>query len=307
MSNIGSITAIFAATIALAQKDVKRVLAYSTIANLGLIVMCAGVGNGPAVWAAIMLIIFHAVAKCLLFLGVGTIEHKSGSRDIEDMDGLLISKPGLGIIMIVGILGMFLAPFGMLISKWACLEALIAPGSFPPILVVLLAYGSAPTLFFWAKWLGKIVSFPVKEFKLEGKVGADERFVLGLLAILTVLASGLFPLIAAGSVDPYISSVFGVSSMLGRGDTIIMLTMLALMIVLPLGFAKAKNAKLVKSYLAGANIDGSAAFLGAMGVRRDVVMRNYYLTGFFNEANLTRASVWITVVVICAMLWAAKL
>jgi len=65
------------------------------------------------------LVVFHALAKGLLFLTVGTVEHKIGSRDIEDMEGLIVLKPFLGVVMLIGIAGMFLAPFGMLISKWA--------------------------------------------------------------------------------------------------------------------------------------------------------------------------------------------
>ena len=81
--------------------------AYSTIANLGLIVLCAGLGTYEAVWAAILLIIFHAVAKCLLFLCVGVVEHKIHSRDIEDMAGLIITMPKLSIMMQIGMAGMF--------------------------------------------------------------------------------------------------------------------------------------------------------------------------------------------------------
>ena len=65
---IGGITFLIASFIAISQSNAKRVLAYSTIANLGLIVACGGIGTYEAVWAGILLIIFHAVAKSLLFL-----------------------------------------------------------------------------------------------------------------------------------------------------------------------------------------------------------------------------------------------
>ncbi len=162
---IGGVTFLMASLLAVTQSNAKRVLAYSTIANLGLVVACAGIGTYETIWAAILLIIFHAVSKGLLFLSVGTIEHKIGSRDIEDMNGLIALYPGLGIVMLVGILGMFLAPFGMLISKWATLQAFIDVQ--PPLLALLLAFGSAPTLFFWTKWMGKIVSIPQDALKGE--------------------------------------------------------------------------------------------------------------------------------------------
>ena len=77
---VGGFTFLFASAIAISKSNAKIVLAYSTIANLGLIVACAGIGTYEAIWAAILLIIFHAVSKCLLFLGTGTIEHRIGEQ-----------------------------------------------------------------------------------------------------------------------------------------------------------------------------------------------------------------------------------
>ena len=90
--------------------------------------------------------------KILLFLCVGTAEHNIGSRDIEDMDGLFVRMPKLAGFMIVGIAGMFLAPFGMLISKWAAMTAFIDSGNV--ILVAIICFGSAVTAFYWIKWIG---------------------------------------------------------------------------------------------------------------------------------------------------------
>ncbi len=87
---IGGVTFLITAFIAISQSNAKKVLAYSTISNLGLIVACAGINTYAAVWSALLLIIFHAVAKSLLFLCVGIIEYKLGSRDIEDMDYLIM-------------------------------------------------------------------------------------------------------------------------------------------------------------------------------------------------------------------------
>ena len=100
---------LLAALMAISQSNAKRVLAYSTISNLGLISACLGVGAPEAVWAAIFLILFHTVAKSLLFLCVGTAEHHIGSRNIEDMDGMFSRMPHLTRLMMLGIMGMFVA------------------------------------------------------------------------------------------------------------------------------------------------------------------------------------------------------
>ncbi|HEX2767938.1 MAG TPA: proton-conducting transporter membrane subunit, partial [Geobacteraceae bacterium] len=96
---IGGVSFLITALIAISQSNAKKVLAYSTISNLGLIVACAGLNTDAAVWSALLLIIFHAVAKSLLFLCVGVIENKLGSRDIEDMDFLIMRLPKLSAIM----------------------------------------------------------------------------------------------------------------------------------------------------------------------------------------------------------------
>ncbi len=94
---VGGFTFFAASLLAISQSDGKKVLAYSTISNLGLIAACAGVGTYEATWAAILLMIFHAVAKSLMFLSVGAVENCTGSRNIEDMHGLIVRLPQLGV------------------------------------------------------------------------------------------------------------------------------------------------------------------------------------------------------------------
>ena len=99
---IGGFTFFAASLMAIATSDGKRLLAHSTVSNLGLIVACAGVGLPESVWAGVMLIVFHAVSKSLMFLCVGAVENVTGSRNIEDMHGLIIKLPKLAIVMIIG-------------------------------------------------------------------------------------------------------------------------------------------------------------------------------------------------------------
>jgi NADH:ubiquinone oxidoreductase subunit 5 (subunit L)/multisubunit Na+/H+ antiporter MnhA subunit len=106
-----------ASFIAIAQSDAKKVLAMSTISNLGLMTACAGVGRPETIWAGVFLMIFHAISKSLLFQDVGATENAIHSRDVEEMQGLLYRLPRLAIIMFIGICGMYLAPFGMLIPN----------------------------------------------------------------------------------------------------------------------------------------------------------------------------------------------
>src|SRR5208337_370935 len=171
----------------------KRVLAYSTISTLGLIVICAGVGTSDAAWSAILLIIFHAVAKSLLFLCVGVVDYKLDSRDIEDMDFLIVRMPKVAAMMNIGLAGMFLAPFGMIISKAVTLKALVDVHS---LLGVAVAFGGAATTFFYAKFMGKTLMMKSTAENQEGAISSWEWVTLAVVAFLTVAVCLCFPLIS---------------------------------------------------------------------------------------------------------------
>ena len=83
------------------------------------------------------------IAKGLLFLCVGVIEHKIHSRNIDDMVGLILKMPRVSVMLQIGMAGMFLAPFGMLISKYAVLKAVL---DSCPLLSIFIVFGSAATL-----------------------------------------------------------------------------------------------------------------------------------------------------------------
>lgn len=89
---IGGFTALFAATIAIAQWDIKRILAYSTVSQLGYMMLALGLGPIGLV-AGIFHLVNHAFFKALLFLGSGSIIHSTGTQDIREMGGLRKAMP----------------------------------------------------------------------------------------------------------------------------------------------------------------------------------------------------------------------
>lgn len=283
---IGGFTFMVASFAAISQSNAKKVLAYSTVANLGLIVACGGLGSYEAVWAGILLIIFHAIAKSLLFLCVGKVEHIIGSRDIEDMDGLIVRLPQIAAMMVIGMAGMFLAPFGMLISKWAVLKAFVDSRNI--VLVIFLAFGSAATFFFWTKWMGKIMAVRSNGFHKEQQVHLDEWLALVPLAAGTILICFLFPFISHGLIEPYLNSVYGKGLIsLSQGNLRIMSLMLGMLVILPVGMLfPHKEVKIVPVYLSGANVGDNLKFADAMGGSRDLSLRNYYMEDYFGEKRL---------------------
>lgn len=297
---VGGITFLMASFAAISQSNAKRVLAYSTVANLGLIVTCGGIGTYAAVWAAIMLIIFHAVTKSMLFLCVGTAEHNIGSRDIEDMDGLFGRMPKLATFMIIGIAGMFLAPFGMLISKWAAMKAFIDSGNV--LLVAIIVFGSAATLFYWTKWLGKMVAIMAKRENIQQNVHGDEWFSLTSHAVLTIAICLLFPVMSSFLIVPYLQATFPAVAVLAlsSGNMYIMSAMLALVVLLPLLFYGKTNKKIVPIYMAGANLGDDLTFRNSMQQPTSVSLRNWYMEDYFAEKRMNVIGVIATVVVLVA-------
>jgi ech hydrogenase subunit A len=306
---IGGVSFLVTALMAISQSNAKKVLAYSTISNLGLIVACAGINTSAAIWSALLLIIFHAVAKSLLFLCVGIIEYKLGSRDIEDMDYLIMRLPKLTAVMMIGMAGMFLAPFGMIIAKFVTLKAFVDTNLG---MAILLAYGSAATVFFWAKWMGKIMSIRhgVTEV-VEHRVSRWEWITLDILAVSTVAVCLAFPWISSGLIDPYLTERFGAIPVPDTFNVMmIFVIMLGLLILLPLGlfyFAFVnKNYKRVGTYLGGANID-PITFEGAMASTQTIELKNYYLGKYFGEDRLFITGVLVSLTLVLVMFGVAFL
>ena len=301
---VGCITFLLCSVIAISQSNAKRILAYSTIANLGLIVTCAGTGSAEAVWAAIFLLIFHAAAKSLLFLCVGTAEHHVGSRDVERFDVLVSRMPKLASLMALGICGMYIAPFGMLISKWAALGAFVDSGFM--LIIIMLGFGSAATFFFWTKWLGKILCSARNVDNLESSVHVPEWIALAVMAGIMVLACVLLPFISSTIVGPYASRLMSGNVWAPTPDDLIIMAIMALIVLaVPLAVALRSRSKGIDSsrqwYMngvgLGANSDGVEQFRGSLGGEVLYEQRNWYMEDLFCEAKLSRIGSIICILV----------
>ena len=125
---IGMITAFFAASVALVQNDIKRIIAYSTCSQLGYMFFAAGIG---AYHVAIFHLFTHAFFKALLFLGSGSVIHSlNDEQDIRNMGGLWRSMPYTWIAMLIGTLALTGFPFlSGFYSKDAIIEFAYLSGS----------------------------------------------------------------------------------------------------------------------------------------------------------------------------------
>ncbi len=291
VSLIGGFTFFVASVRAMTHSDGKKILAYSTVSNLGLITACAGVGYDETVWAGIFLMMFHAVSKSLLFQTVGAVENATGSRDIENMHGLIKRYPMFALVMAVGICGMFLAPFGMLISKWAALKAFIDAGNI--VLVLLLAFGSATTLFYWTKWLTKILAWSEKTEVHKNTTSAGQWTSLFSHATIMTLLCVLVPLISSQLIQPLLDSMYGtkVPAVLSWSDMVIMSIMIIAIFIVPfISWLITKNVKTTtgSTYMSGVNVDGGRKFVDSFGETKDMYLANWYLLELFGERKFLR-------------------
>jgi len=143
---IGSLTALFAATIGIAQTDIKKVLAYSTVSQLGYMFMACGVG---AFSAGIFHLMTHAFFKGLLFLAAGSVIHGvSGEQDMRKMGGLRVSMPWTFITM--GIATLAITGIPPLAGFWSKDE------------ILWKAYSSSPEG--WVYWLIGVVTAFITSF-----------------------------------------------------------------------------------------------------------------------------------------------
>ena len=295
---VGGITFLLCSFMAISQSNAKRVLAYSTIANLGLITACAGVGTPEAVWAAEFLILFHAIAKSLLFLCVGTAEHHIGSRDIEDMDLLFERMPRLARFMMLGIMAMFIAPFGMLVSKWATLVSFVDMNQVA--LIVILAFGSAATFMFWAKWLGKLAGIAGRPENVEVTVHRSEWIAILLMAVLLVVSCVCLPLISGYLVEPYIYSIFGTVGQNISSDNLWIgsICVALIVIVMFVGLTGKSKARKGSVYLAGISRDSEGRmFQNSFSGTTEATARNWYMEDYFGEKRIAPVGVTCNIVI----------
>lgn len=156
LAALGLLTALVGIGLSLQQRDIKRVLAYSSIENMGLIGLSLGVGlwgwaiDAPAVavlgMTAVLLHVWHhALMKGLMFFAAGSVLHGTGTRDMEQLGGLMHRMPWTGFAFMSGALAIAaLPPLNGFVSKWLMYVSLLQTANAPGIhgnLLALFAIG----------------------------------------------------------------------------------------------------------------------------------------------------------------------
>jgi hydrogenase-4 component F len=135
----GTVSVAAAALFMYVQRDIKRLLAYSSMENIGLIVLAFGIGGPAGVFGGLLQAINHSLAKSLMFCTSGNILIKYRSRSLDQVKGMLQVIPGSGVLMIAGALALIGSPpFNIFISKFFIIAAGLGAGLGWLMIVCLL-------------------------------------------------------------------------------------------------------------------------------------------------------------------------
>jgi hydrogenase-4 component B len=219
---LGLLTALFGVIFAAAQSDMKRLLAYSSIENIGIIV--AGIGlailfdanakpllAGIALTAVLYHSLNHAFFKTLLFLATGSVLHATRERSLGKLGGLIHRMPWVAWLALVGTLAMAgLPPLNGFVSEWLLLQAFLFTPSLPqsfvnmlvPLAAAALVLAVALAAYVMVKFYGVIFLGRPREANLAyaHDPGPRERIALAALAVGCVLL-GVFPTTVIGAID----------------------------------------------------------------------------------------------------------
>ncbi len=164
IASLGAFVALFAASMALVNNDLKRIIAYSTLSQLGYMFVAAGLG---AYWIALFHLMTHAFFKSLLFLGAGNVMHAMNDElNIKKMGGLYSSMRATAILMVIASVALAgIYPFAGFFSKDKILEVAFNEGAYG--LWFALFIGAGLTAFYSFR-LVMLVFFGEKEYKKFG-------------------------------------------------------------------------------------------------------------------------------------------
>ena len=189
---MGGITAVIGTLWAVKQDDAKKLLAYSSIAQLGYIITGIAIGTELAMMAGLFLAVMHALFKGTLFMVVGAVEKQTGTTNFKEVSGLIRKMPWtffaalLSIIALAGI-----PPMGGFVGKWMLYESLITSNHY--LLVIVIFFSSTAAFLYCYKFLfGFFLGQEEKEWSHVKEAPAAMVVPMVILSLL-MFVLGTFP------------------------------------------------------------------------------------------------------------------
>ncbi|HET6413075.1 MAG TPA: proton-conducting transporter membrane subunit [Anaeromyxobacter sp.] len=189
MVAMGTVTMIVGATYAIIQDDLKRMLAFSTVSQIGYMITGLGIGTPLGITAALLHCLNHGFFKGGLFLAAGSVQHATGTRDMNRLGGLSTRMPRTTVAWLVQAGSMMGVPLmSGFASKWMLYSAALQAGLIVPALAAWLA--SIATVFYCAKATSAVFLGPSGEKCEEAHESPPSlQWGLGLLAVGTLVLS----------------------------------------------------------------------------------------------------------------------
>lgn len=151
---LGGLTMLYGAVTALRQRDLKLLLAFGTVSQLGLLTVLIGTGTPDALLAALALLVAHAAFKGALFFVVGIVDTAAGTRDLRHLSGVGRQLPVIAVLAVLASASMAgIPPLVGFVAKEAAYAGLLEAGTPGVIAVVVMALGSALTVAYTVRFL----------------------------------------------------------------------------------------------------------------------------------------------------------
>ncbi len=210
LSLLAAITIIVPTFIAIFQDDAKRLLAWSSIAQVGYIILGIAIGTGLGFMGGMFHFFNHAAFKALLFLSIGAIEYRTGTRDLNSLGGLVKRMPITFIATLIGVCGLIGIPLtNGFVSKWLIYKTLILEGH--PFLAFIALFGTWGTILYSYKLIHNVFLGQLPErFKNTEEVPMGMKFSVLVLS-LSIILFGILPGIPLKGIAT-IGSSFGFQS-----------------------------------------------------------------------------------------------
>jgi ech hydrogenase subunit A len=279
---------------ALAQDNLKRILAHSTIALLALMMMMGALGTPVTTVAALLLMLFHGISKSMLFLNAGVLERYFHLKETSDMDRLAETGPFTGLVIVIGFMSLLLPPFGAFIGKWLSIETLGSYATEARLLgaltLVAVAGGGAILTLLYFKVMGLMINRSGEKDRIDfEKTGPI--FKGTMYTLLALIAAGIFglPLLLSGLFAPVAADVLQVPVAVGMEGwsmtigsmNLPMVPLLISFLLLPATiiaamFIRFKNVDRAKEYMCGEKVNYS---FGSFYFSTDVAVPYFYGIG----------------------------
>jgi len=193
ISIIGALVFIAASYLALSRSVFKEILGYSTVALLGLMMALAAIGTEESMNLAMVLILFHALSKALLFLSAGVLEKQHHAKNIEEMKGMVARSPKTVGFILFGFMSLTLPPFGLFMGKLFAITSVASLlKEHPSYIIVLLSLiiGSAVLVLLYFKVASALLSAPSDIVPSENiPIPAGYNIPLVLLAFSIIIGA----------------------------------------------------------------------------------------------------------------------